>query len=154
MLFSITTFTLAWLAYIRFADKTKFHKLYPTVLLAMYLASSVDLFGSHHYKLWDYREEDKEGIEYLHHLLQQLGIYPVVTYLFLQYIPCEEINWRLLRYIFYWTLLSLTVEWLAIITGNMYYSKWWTLGYSYLADWILFLIFFFHYRWRKKHESG
>ncbi|MFX6652867.1 hypothetical protein ABTG83_20325, partial [Acinetobacter baumannii] len=62
MIFATTTFFLSWFFYIRFADEKKFHTFYPTVLLAMYLASTVDLLGSHHYKLWEYKEEATEAL--------------------------------------------------------------------------------------------
>lgn len=149
MTFSITLFSVSWLYFFIFADKRKIPLFYSTCLLAMYLASTVDSLGGHYYSLWDYPDSNKLR-SFTHHLLQQFGVYPVVVYLFLQTLPKKQNLIRILLHIFYWSILALAIEWIAIKTGFMEYKNRWNLGWSYLADWILYFIFYLHYKWRNK----
>jgi hypothetical protein len=149
MTFSVSLFVISWICFFIFADKKKFHLFYPTCLFASYLACATDFLLTEHYVLWDYPEGTKMQT-YSYHLMQQLGVYFVVSYLFLQNLPQRKHTFTLFRYVFYWTLLALLIEWLATTTGFMKYGKWWKLGWSYLCDWLLYFIFFFHHRWREK----
>lgn len=149
MAFSITLFVISWICFAIFADKSKFHLFYPTCLLAIYLSCAVDFFATEHYILWDYPQGTKIQT-YFYHLLQQLGVYPVVTYLYLQNLPKQDKNGALILHIFYWSILAFCIEWLAINSGYMKHVKWWSLGCSYIADWILYYIFYRHHKWREK----
>ncbi|MBP1934239.1 CBO0543 family protein [Ammoniphilus resinae] len=149
MTFSTTLFVISWICFFVFADKKKIIYFYPTCLLATYFSAAVDFLFTEHYPLWDYPHGTKMQT-YIYHLMQQFGIYPVVTYLFLQTIPKRKTKFKLIRHIFYWTLLAIFIEWLAITTHFMEHMKWWNLGYSYTADWLLFFLFYGHFRWWNK----
>lgn len=156
MIFSVSLFVISWICFYLFADKKKFTIFYPSCLLSLYLSCAVDFFATEHYILWDYPQGSKIQT-YFYHLLQQFGVYPVVTYLFLQTLPKNQNILHMLRHVFYWSILSITIEWLAISVGYMEHLKWWNLGWSYLCDWILYFIFYSHHKWREKwieHEAG
>ncbi len=151
MAFSVILFVLSWIAFFVFADKKKFRLFWSTCLLGMYLAATVDLFV-HHYPLWDYPKGTKLE-QYSYHLLQQLGVYPIVIYLYIQTLPRKKQSIvSMIRHILYWSLLALFLEWLAINTGYMEYKKWWNLGWSYLADWLLFFLFYCYFKWWERGE--
>ena len=147
MTFSITLFVISWICFFIFADRKNFHLFYSTCLLSAYLSSAVDFFATEHYVLWDYPQGTRLQT-YLYHLMQQFGVYPVVVYLFLQTLPKKEDKFHLIRHVFYWTIFSIVVEWLATQIGFMKYEKWWNSGWSYFSDWILFFVFYLHYKWR------
>lgn len=151
MIFSIVLFVLSWICFSFFADKQRFFSLAPTCYIAMYLACTTDLLV-HHYPLWDYPAPNKMQT-YWRHLLHDLGIYPVVTYLFLQTLPIRQNTLTLVRHIFHWSLFAIFIEWLAIKAGVMKHQLWWNFGYSYASDWLLYLIFYSHHKWREKHTK-
>lgn len=108
MAFSITLFLISWSCFIIFSDKRRLHYFYPTCLLAIYMSCAVDFFATEHYILWDYPQGTKVQTNF-YHLLQQLGVYPVVTYLYLQTLPKNNHRkWRVVRHIFYWSILALS----------------------------------------------
>jgi hypothetical protein len=149
MTFSLTLFVTSWVCFLIFSKKNKLRLFYSTCLLAMYLASIVDLLGGHHFPLWDY--PDPSNIHaFIYHVLQQFGVYPVVVYLFLQTLPKQQNLITMSLHIFYWSIIALVIEWIAIKTGFMKYKNWWNLGWSYLADWILYFIFYWHHKWWNK----
>lgn len=148
MSFSIILFIISWISFFIFADKKKFYLLAPTCYLAMYFACFSDMMTSV-YPLWDYPAPTKVQV-FIRHVLHDNGIYPVVTYLFLQTLPQKQNTSSVLRHIFYWSLLAISLEWIAIKTGNMKHGYWWGFGWSYLADWFLYLFFYFHHKWRER----
>lgn len=139
---------LSWLCFIFFANKKKLRLFLPTCLLAMYLACTVDFFA-HHYDLWNYPAPTGRQT-YWYHLSQQFGIYPIVVYFYLQWLPKGSNRLIFVGYVFLWTLFSILIEWLAVKLGYMEHKKWWTLWVSYVADWILFVVFYRNYRWWMK----
>jgi hypothetical protein len=149
MAFTITLFLMAWICFIIFAEKEKFLLFYSTCLLAMYLAAFVDLLGGHHFPLWDY--PDSSNIRaFIYHALQQFGVYPIVVYLFLQTLPKQQNTMTISLHILYWSIIAIVIEWVAVKTGFMEYKNWWNLGCSYLADLILYFIFYLHFKWINK----
>ncbi|RKD24978.1 hypothetical protein BEP19_03840 [Ammoniphilus oxalaticus] len=146
MIFFLGLFILSWIWFLLFADKSKFRLFYPSVLLAMYLACAVDFFA-HHYELWNYPAPTNQQT-FWYHLMQQFGIYPITVYFFLQWLPRRQ-TWNMIAvYIFAWSMFAFMIEWLAITYGFMEHLSWWNLRCSYLADWILFIIFYRHHQWR------
>jgi len=138
-MFFLYRFILTWLIWIIFADKKRWKEIIPTCILANYLGCATDSI-MHHYKLWEY---------YPHNALvdfaDDLGIYLVVTYLFIQYLPKERTFKRLFFYWFLWTAFAVAVEAIHLKIGVMKHYKWWTLAHSYISDWILFYIFYKYY---------
>lgn len=147
MVFSISVFLLSWTIYIFTADKNKFFKFAPTCYVAIILSLITELLTHHNYPLWDYPAAT-EAMTFIRHILDSFGVYFVVTYLFLQTLPQKQTLSTLAKHIFPWTILALLLEWVAVNTGNMKYGLWWNLGFSYLADWLLFILFFSYYRWQ------
>lgn len=151
MTFSITLFVILWLFFFIFADKKKFYLIAPTCYIAMYLACTTDMMINV-YPLWEYPAPTKTQM-FFRHILHDVGIYPVVTYLFLQTLPKHQTKSTVIARTFYWSILAISLEWLAIRTGQMKHGLWWNLGCSYIADWILFTLFYFHHKWRvAKHH--
>lgn len=146
MTFSIIQFIISWGCFILFADKKKFYLIVPTCYTAMYLACTTDMM-TFVYPLWEYPAATKIQV-FFRHILHDTAIYPVVTYLFLQTLPKKQSVFSIARHMFYWSILAISIEVIAIKTGNMNHHLWWNFGFSYLADWILFVIFYFHHRWR------
>ncbi len=149
MIFSISLFIVSWICFFVFADKKRFAEISPTCLIAMYLAVTSDMM-TNIYPLWEYPASTKTLI-FFRHVLHDIGIYPVVTYLFLQTLPRKQTFSTVALHIFYWSILAILIEWAAVKTGNMKHNLWWSFYCSYLADWILFLLFFSHHKWQKKH---
>lgn len=152
MTFSIIIFVLSWICFLVFGDKKRFIELSPTCYLAMYFACTTDMM-TNVYPLWEYPASDKLHVFY-RHVLHDTGIYPVVTYLFLQTLPEHETAFYVVRHIFYWSLLAISVEAIAMATNNMEHHLWWNFGWSYTSDWVLYGIFYAHFRWRRKNSRG
>jgi hypothetical protein len=139
MLFFIFRFIISWTIWIIFADKKRWRELFPVSIFAVYLASITDIIV-HHYTLWRYHPSTL-----ITELFDDTGIYIVVTYLFIQWLPKKKTFSCMFMYWFVWTGITITIEWIHIVTGHMEHYKWWNYGWSYLADWILFFLFYqFH----------
>ncbi|WP_432663195.1 CBO0543 family protein [Wukongibacter baidiensis] len=149
MKFSITLFLISWLVFIIFADKKKFFTFSPTCYLAIILGFVTDLL-IHYYPLWSYPgSTDFQKCMRLY--LDEFGVYFVVTYLFLQTLPKRKTFITIGVHIFLWTIPSILIEMIALWLESMKHDLWWSLYYSYFADWVLFFIFYLHHRLRVKH---
>lgn len=149
MKFSIILFVMSWLSFVIFADKKKFFIFSPTCYLAIILGFVTDVL-IHYYPLWSYPgNSDFEKCIRLY--LDDFGVYFVITYLFLQTLPKRKTFIPISLHIFLWTLPSILIETIALWSESMSHDLWWSLYYSYFADWILFSIFYFHYRLRAKY---
>lgn len=151
MLFTIILFLVSWAFYFAFADKRKFFRYASTCYVAIILGLITDLL-IHLYPLWDYPSGSKGG-HFFRHILDDTGVYFVVTYLFLQTLPAKKSLFKLARHIFFWSLFSISLEFFTVKIGFMEYHYWWNTGYSYLADWVLFAIFYVHYKWWESRSS-
>jgi len=96
-----------------------------------------------HYPLWNY-ECDLNPI--IPDISDNLGVYLVVTYLFIQWLPKKQIFFNLFRYFFIWTAITISIEWIHVSMGHLHYGLFWNMGWSYIADWILFGIFYCFYK--------
>ena len=146
MLFSISKFIISWACFILFRNKRKFSLLVPTCYIAVILALITDLL-MFVYPLWKYESATKLQL-FIKQMLNSFGIYFVVTYFFLQTLPKKQTPFTVGLHIFYWSVLCILIEVLALRLGYIKHSLWWNLGWSYLADWILFIIFFAHHKYR------
>lgn len=151
MTFSILLFAMSWICFFLLGDKKRFIELSPTCYLAMYLACTTDML-TNVYPLWEYPAKDRLHVFY-RHVLQDAGIYPVVTYLFLQTLPERETILHVARHIFCWSLLAIGIEVIAITTNHMEHHLWWNYSWSYAFDWVLYIIFYAHHRWRRNRFS-
>jgi hypothetical protein len=132
-------FSIAWAAWFIFADKRRWREIAPVSLFAALLGGLSDVV-MHYYQLWEY--EHTLAAE----LLDDLGIYIVVSYLFIQWLPGNRSITAMFGYWFAWTAVSFSVEYIFVSTGHLQYDKWWNMGWSYLADWLLFGMFYTYYK--------
>lgn len=140
-MFFTMNFIIFWTIWIIFADKNHWREFFPVCLLASFLGLSTDVLMNY-YQLWGYTGSE-------HSLLiifaDDLGVYVVVTYLFIQWLPIQRTPRKMLAYWFAWTTFTIFVEKIYSVTGHMYYQQWWTSWHSYFADWFLFWVFYkFH----------
>ncbi|MEG6586203.1 CBO0543 family protein [Dendrosporobacter sp. 1207_IL3150] len=140
-MFYYIRFTIVVICFILFTDKKRWRELLPVSLLASCLAGFTDII-TFYYPLWRYLGEHPLLIA----LLDNIGIYPVVTYLFIQWLPKEQTLPRMLRYWLYWTTFAISIEYIHIHMKKMQYGLWWHMGWSYLADWVLFTIFYSYHK--------
>jgi hypothetical protein len=140
-MFFFIRFILVWTIWLLFADKKRWRELLPVAIFAGYLGLITDVAMDENYKLWEF----KKANEALAQVSDDTGIYIVVTYLFIQWLPQHKTVLKMFLYWFTWVTLAIGIEWIHVSTGHMIHHKWWNFGYSYLADWTLFWLFYqFH----------
>jgi len=105
------------------------------------------------YPLWEYPSKNDLHL-FIKQVMHTFTLYPIVTYFFLQTLPKKTNLMMVIRHIFLCSIIAISLEFVYLKTGYMEHNKWWNLGYSYLADWILYLIFFFHHKWINKRTKG
>jgi len=138
-MFYVSWFLLSWIVWLLLADKRRWRELLPVCIFAICLALATDILVVY-YPLWEYL-----GSPLLYHLADDLGIYPVVTYLFIQRLPASRTHGSMFKYWLLWTTVALVIELIYQNFGYMRYHLWWNFWYSYAADWFLFWLFYqFH----------
>lgn len=138
-MFYVVCFVLSWIAWLLFADRDRWREIVLVCIFAKTLALATDVLVFY-YPLWEYI-----GPPLLVHLADDLGIYPVVTYLFIQRLPRERSPKSMLKYWIFWTTIALIIEQIYVYSGHMQYHLWWNTWHSYFADWLLYWIFYkFH----------
>jgi hypothetical protein len=142
-MFFIARFIIVWAIWLIFADKKRWREIFPVSIFAALLGSTTDTITSH-YKLWRYHGD---GVDlWLLKTMDDLGIYIVVAYLFIQWLPTKRTFLRMAGYWFVWTGLAISIEWLHIVTGHMEHYLWWGYICSYAADWFLFWLFYQYHK--------
>lgn len=136
-MFWLISFTISWGLWLMFADKKRWRELFPVSFIAMAYALTTDVI-MHYYPLWVY--DDQKTV--IPELVNAFGIYPVVTYLFIQWLPQKKTFLRMLWYWFIWTGSMIAVELAHIKTGHMKYPLWWNIYHSYIAN--LFILWTFY----------
>jgi hypothetical protein len=138
-MFYVLWFAISWIAWLAFADRSRWREILPVCILAQALALATDILVRY-YPLWEYI-----GSPAMIHLADDLGIYPVVTYLFIQHLPKGHASKDMLLYWLAWTTVAIIIETIYVHTGHMRYHQWWNTWYSYAADWLLYWLFYkFH----------
>lgn len=133
--------SIAWLIWIILADKKRWRELFIVSILAGFLGAISDHLFVCNYPLWSYIGQPKM----LKNTFDDIGIYIVVPYLFIQWLPKEKTLKKLVPYFFLWTLLAISIELIHIKLGRMQHHHCWTIWHSYIADWVLFCLFYnFH----------
>ncbi|MBP1934740.1 CBO0543 family protein [Ammoniphilus resinae] len=146
-MFFVTCFILSWLIWFICADKNRWREILPVSFFAGFLGSTTDTITAF-LSLWEYKENGKEALIY--YLLDDFGIYIVIVYLFIQWLPENKSLWSIIRYFFYWTTISITIEIIFLITNHIEHIRW-NIWYSYVADWFLFWLFYqYHKSFRLK----
>lgn len=142
----IVIFVASWIAFFLFADLSKWRRYLPACFLAMILSISSDLLVMY-YPLWTYH--DPTGLLRMighTHVLDDFGIYPVVTYLFLQYYPAAKTRPKKFLYFVAWTTFAILFEFLHFHMGWMKHLNGWSHLKSYGADWGLLYLFLVFYK--------
>jgi hypothetical protein len=147
MTYSIIKFILSWACFIWFGDKKKFFLIVPTCYVAIILALITDLL-MFVYPLWEYKSQTEMQL-FAKQIINAFGIYFVVTYLFLQTLPKSQTILTVGIHIFLWSILCILIEVFAMELGYIHHGLWWNLGWSYFSDWVLFLFFYGHHKWRE-----
>jgi len=131
-------YIIFWAIWWKFADKKRWRELFSVAIFAALLGTLTDHLFHDYYKLWSYVGQPPVIKE----ILNDIGIYVVVTYLFIQWLPQERGFLEKFLYFFFWTLVSIFIEWFHLAVGKIEHHQWWNLWYSYLADWLLLWIFY------------
>lgn len=140
-MFHVVIFITAWILWILFADKKRWRELFPVTLFASFLGCLTDNI-MHYYTLWHYQNLNSLLIS----IFNDFGVYIVVTYLFIQWLPKEQTFRLMFGYWFIWTGLSISLELVYHATNHLTYHQWWNSWWSYLADWILYWIFYEYHK--------
>lgn len=151
MFIGIITFIISWSAFLLFANKKKFPLFVLTGYVCIIFAMITDLM-MFVYPLWHYPGTKTEL--FYTQLLNGFGLYFVVGYFFLQSIPKTQTVLSVIRHIFYWSIFVIILELFYIYVGFIKYGLWWNIGFSYIADWILFVIFYTHHKWISVYLNG
>jgi hypothetical protein len=124
-----------------FSDKERWREIFPVSLLASMLGCLTDMIMQY-YPLWQYQDGNPMFI----HSVNDFGVFLVVTYLFIQWLPKRQTFWRMAAYWFIWTGAVISLEFFYNRTGRLVYHQWWNIWCSYLADWFLFALFYSYHR--------
>lgn len=115
--------------------------MYSTSLFAVTLSCYADMYLSMDYHLYDYFEE---GMDYTHVIIQ-IGIYPFINLIFLNFYPGGASNARKIFYILGWSSFATFYEWLALQTSFFHYDNW-SLIYSAIIYPFLFILLLANFR--------
>lgn len=121
-------------------DRSRWREILPVAIFASWLSYIVESIMTFGIQLWSYAGHPLAGLT-----ANGFGIYIIVTYLFIQWLPKQQTPLALFQYFFYWTAFAISYEWVHLYFEQIRYHRWWDLGYSYLADWLLFWIFYKYY---------
>ncbi|WP_010095160.1 CBO0543 family protein [Ornithinibacillus scapharcae] len=150
MVIGTISFIISWVTFYLFSNKKKFPLFVSTVYLGIIFSFITDLL-MFVYPLWNYPGTKLETFSI--QLLNGFGIYFVVIYLFLQSLPKKQTILLVTRHIFYWSVFCILLELMYIYIGFIEHGLWWNIGLSYVADWILFVIFYLHHRWLSNYST-
>lgn len=139
MLFWSIRFIMEWVIWLALADKARWKEILPVCIFAGYISLVADQVCEL-LELWEYAPVDAFG-----DLVNATGMYLVVTYLFIQWLPGNKSLPSLAAYFFIWTSLVIIIEFFHLQHGKLIYDNW-HLYYSYIADWILFGLLYKFYR--------
>jgi hypothetical protein len=129
------------IAWVLFADKSRWRSLSVISLIAMLLAFTAQILAQR-YPVWDF-----VGYEHWHFVTLANGVmYMVATWMFIQWYPVGRKPTWTAAYWLTWTTFAVIIEFVYIQTGHMIHTPRWNLGYSYIADWLLFGSLHWFYR--------
>ena len=117
-MFFIVSFIIVLGTWLIFADKTRWRELLPVGFFAGFLGAITDGIVCH-YRLWDYHDTLIPSVIVM--MGDDLSIYIVVVFLFIQWLPTKRMLWNMVLYWFMWTAIAITIEWIHITTGHMHH---------------------------------
>lgn len=95
-------------------------EMYSTSLFAITLSCYADMYLSMDYHLYDYFEE---GMDYTHVIIQ-VGIYPFINMIYLNFYPFAGSITRKALYIIGWSSFATAYEWVALQTSFFHHDNW------------------------------
>lgn len=148
-MFFVYRFVITWAIWFLFADKKRWRELLLVAIFAALIGQLSDQAFMEFYKLWDY-DEPHNGNEKLNQLftfvLDDISVYMVAVYLFLQWLPKKRTVWMMSAYWFLWSAFAIVIEWIHLKTGHMNHYQFWGLEHSFIADLLLFTMFFYFHK--------
>jgi hypothetical protein len=148
-MYFIGLFIVSWLWFYLQADKSRIRELFGAALFASFLGSLTDLLMVE-FKMWSYSGLPQPGFTIP--ILLVFSIYPVVSYLFVQNLP--DMWKRIWQRTLVWSLYAVIFEWFTLRTRHIHHLSWWNLGYSFVADIIIFLTIAAFYRYYRPAYAG
>ncbi|UOF89990.1 hypothetical protein LSG31_19305 [Fodinisporobacter ferrooxydans] len=148
-MFYILVFLASWIAFLIFGNKKRFRELYTNSLIAMIMSLTSDVIASI-YPFWFYNDPKTHIPKLIVELLDDFGIYPVIAYLYVQFLPETLRKWFL--YTFLWTTGGILTEYFMIRNEYIVYKLGWSLSWSYVSNWIIFGILTGHHVWSSKKQ--
>lgn len=132
-MYFLAVFAISWIWWFISADKHRVRELFGAAIWSSFLGLLTDLIMVH-YQLWSYR--GLPAAEYTIPLLLDFGIYPVVTYLFVQWMP--EDWWGIMKRAVIWSAAATLFEFVTLKVGVMEHHQWWSMWLSFTADMVIF----------------
>lgn len=140
ILFWLVGFIVSWLFWFKFANKKRSKEIFPVGIFASWISFTIEAGMHYIYELWSYSDQAIYPL-----FGNAFGIYIVVPYFFIQWLPLQKTFNKLLLYFFVWTCFAILFEYIHWYFLQIEYHYWWNIGYSYIADWILFWVFYKYY---------
>lgn len=142
MSFFYARFFIVWACWLLFADKSRWREIFPVCVFASFLGLIADQIVDY-IPYWEYYGSEPE---FVITLTDEFEINPIATYLFIQWLPKKQSYFNMFFYWFAWTALAISIEYIHVKTGHMVHYNRWTFWHSYVADWILFWIFYQYHK--------
>jgi hypothetical protein len=144
MWFFIGRFILFWTLWVIFADRKRWREIFPVSIFAGLVGSTTDNI-TQFYGFWEYYGQ--QGLKsWVIKVMDDWGIYIVIVYLFIQWLPKQRAFGRMFGYWFIWTSLAISIEWIHVITNHMEHNNGWGFWHSYVSDWFLFWLFYQYHK--------
>ncbi|UOF88952.1 cupin domain-containing protein [Fodinisporobacter ferrooxydans] len=143
-MFFIFIFLISWASFLLFSNKKRIHELYQSSLIGMMMSLTSDAVTSFH-PFWFYNDPETHLSKFVIQMLDDFGVYPVISYLYIQYMPNSVRKW--LKYTWCWTLAGITIEYMMVNRGYITHQLGWSLSLSYISDWIIFGLLTLHHQW-------
>lgn len=134
-----TAVIIAW----RWGDWKNWQKYYPTIL---YMITGNLLYNilTYHYPIWLYQKSILQN-HTLTDILNSFVIFPATILLFLPHFPNKGII-KKIRYLLFWMIIYISVEWFLSELGYFSYHNGWNLGWSVLFNIGMFTLLRVHYK--------
>lgn len=148
-MFWILSLFLSWIVWALLADKRRWREILPVSIFASWLSFVTEAWMHYVYQLWSYSETPIVPL-----FGNAFGIYILMPYLYIQWLPKNKTVKYMLVYIFLWAGFAIFFELVHWRLEKIIYHEWWNIGYSYISDWILFWIFYKYYSLTNLQKLG
>ncbi|AKC61303.1 hypothetical protein A0J52_16170 [Clostridium sporogenes] len=144
MLFNIIiAFIIPWISGIvfYFKDRKVLFTIAPFQSVIAYTVNSLGFF----YNFWSIYPQQYGKFATIPY---DLGIYPILSVYLIHYINKSKINPYIL--VFIATIFTTSLEWLGILSGKIFYSNGWNIGFTFISYLLPYLINYWFYTQLKK----